>query len=289
MPTARVFARPPTSRRIVIDQAMMLRALAGAIVAGLVTGRGRLTGSLGPSGQAAAFATGVLAAAAGWGFAATLIVFFLAADRLTRWQAEEKLRRTIAIVPQSAERNATQVLANGGFFIAFSVYALHHGNPRWTFAALGALAAASADTWATEIGTMWGGEPRSVLNGRTLARGMSGGITMAGTLASVGGALLVATVGVLSIGWRDWRAIAVVAAAGVAGALFDSYVGAALQTKRWCDRCREWTERRVHPCGYRTKHRRGIAWLTNDLVNFACTGAGAVAAVVIARFVMPRP
>ncbi len=261
----------------------MMRGLVGALVAGLVTARGRATGSLSPKGQASAFLLGVLATAAGWGFAASLVTFYVAAEALTRWRAEEKARRTIAAVPQTAERNSTQVFANGAFFTAFALYALHHPNPRWRFAALGALAAASADTWATEVGTFLGNAPRSVVTWSVLAPGMSGGISGAGTLASVGGALLVAITGAFTADLRDWRAVAVLTLAGVLGALADSVAGATVQSKRWCDRCREWTERRVHPCGYRTKHRLGMVWLTNDLVNFICTASGAVAAIVLAR------
>lgn len=274
-------------RRPAIDQAMMVRALVAALAAGLITARGRVTGSLGPGGQAAAFAIGVVSAMASWAFAITLVAFFVAADALTRWRADDKKRLTMAAVPPATRRNATQVLANGTLFVLLALFASQHPNPRWTFAALGALAAASADTWATEIGTLWGGVPRSVRNGRPIAAGMSGGISTVGTLAAVGGAALVAAVGTWACGLRDWRAAAVIVAAGVAGAMADSFAGATVQARRWCDRCSAWTERRVHSCGYRTKHRRGIYWLTNDLVNFICTGAGAVAAIIIARLVFP--
>lgn len=277
----------PFLRRHAIDQDMMVRALVAALAAGLITARGRVTGSLGPRGQAAAFAIGVLSAMASWAFAITLVAFFVAADALTRWRADDKRRLTAAVVAQATQRDATQVLANGSVFVLVALYASRHANPRWTLAALGALAAASADTWATEIGTLWGGVPRSVLTGRPLPAGMSGGVSAVGTLAAVGGALLVATVGAWVAGLRDWRAVAVIAGAGVVGAMVDSLAGATVQAKRWCDRCDNWTERRVHSCGYRTHHRAGVYWLTNDLVNFICTGAGALAAVIIGRFVFP--
>ena len=67
---------------------------------------------------------------------------------------------------------------------------------------------------------------------------------------------------------------------GIVGSVGDSLIGATLQSKRFCDRCRRWTERRVHACGFRTRHARGFYWLSNDLVNVACTFLGAAAAVV---------
>ncbi|MEZ4523276.1 MAG: DUF92 domain-containing protein [Thermomicrobiales bacterium] len=50
-------------------------------------------------------------------------------------------------------------------------------------------AAATSDTWATELGIRSGQMPRYVLSGRPVAAGLSGGITPAGTLASVAGAI----------------------------------------------------------------------------------------------------
>ncbi len=265
----------------------MTRLLAGAFVAALFAARGRVTGSLDVTGQWAAFAVGTLAAAAGWGFAVTLVAYFLAADTLTRWRAAEKRLRTAGITPRIETRDGVQVLVNGGIFVLCAMLAAQHANSRWVLAAIGALAAASADTWATEVGTVWGGRPSSILSGRPLATGMSGGVTFAGSLGGIGGALLVAVVGAWSCGLRDWATIAVFTAAGTIGMLADSLVGAALQTKRYCDRCREWTERRVHPCGYRTKHAAGFYWMTNDLVNFIATLSGAASSVLLARWLLP--
>ena len=62
----------------------------------------------------------------------------------------------------------------------------------------------------------------------------------------------------------------------------DSLLGATLQSKRWCEQCKRWTERRVHTCQYRTRHARGVRWMTNDTVNLLATACGALAAVLAA-------
>ena len=79
------------------------------------------------------------------------------------------------------------------------------------------------------------------------------------------------------------RTLLIIGAAGTCGMLGDSLAGATLQARRYCDRCRQWTERRVHPCGYRTTHRRGFKWMTNDEVNVIGSLTGAAAAVVLMR------
>jgi uncharacterized membrane protein len=68
------------------------------------------------------------------------------------------------------------------------------------------------------------------------------------------------------------------AVGGVAGSLFDSLLGATVQAIYWCDGCQKETERRVHRCGVETRRLRGWPWLNNDLVNFAASAVGALAA-----------
>ncbi len=269
---------------LVIDfQESILRGLAGAVAAGVVTGTARTRGMLSPGGQGVAFVIGTAATAAGWAWAGLLIAFFVSSTALTIWRSDDKMRRTINTIPQVLERNALQVAANGGFFALFLAVSMRSPNPRWEIAALGALAAANADTWATEIGIMLGGTPRSIFTWKRVPLGMSGGVTVMGTLAGIAGATFIGLIASYLLPSLGSRTLLVVAAAGSVGMLSDSLAGATLQARRYCDRCRQWTERRVHPCGYRTTHRRGFKWMTNDEVNLIGSFGGAVAAVVLAR------
>lgn len=262
----------------------MVRVLLGALAAGVITGLARQRGMLSASGQWAAFFLGVFSAAAGWVWASLLVAFFVSATALTRWRGEEKLRRTARTVPRAAERTAYQVIANGGAFVLLALLFLRSGSERWALGALGALAAAAADTWSTEVGTLFGGAPRSIWMARVVPVGMSGGVTFVGTLAGLAGAACIAALGTALLLLPFARIAAIVTVAGFAGCIGDSLLGGAFQSKRYCDRCKEWTERRVHPCGYRTKHRAGFYWVTNDLVNLSATGVGAAAAMVIGRW-----
>lgn len=267
-----------------IEQALVIRALAGAAVAGAVTAGARKTRTLSESGQWAAFFSGVIATAAGWWWALTLIVFFVAAVALTRWRLADKLRLTEGTLPRATERSARQVLANGGVFVVLALAATYTGRERLAFAALGALAAASSDTWSTEIGTLFGGTPRLITTGRTVEPGMSGGVTAVGLAAAVAGALLVAVVGAFAISQHHAHLALAAALGGMGGGLMDSIVGATIQSKRFCDRCLRATERRVHTCGYRTRQTRGIRWMSNDAVNLCGTVTGAAIAMVAGSF-----
>jgi uncharacterized protein (TIGR00297 family) len=281
--------RPPGSREylcehpgpeVAIGEDLLVRVLAGAAVAGAVAAGARRSGALSSSGQWAAVVAGIIATAAGWWWAGTLIAFFVSSSALTRWHAREKARATAGTVPAEAGRTAAQVMANGGLFVLAAIGWRAGGAGRLAFAALGALAAASSDTWSTEIGTVFGGTPRLITTGREVEPGMSGGVSAAGFGAGIAGALFVAVLGAFAVPQHRARLAMAAAIGGFAGCLADSAIGATLQSKRFCDRCSRWTERRVHDCGSRTRHTRGIHWMSNDAVNLCGTLAGATVSVL---------
>lgn len=250
------------------------------IAGGIAMAAGR-AGSLAPSGRWGAVLVGTAATMAGWGWAALLVAWFVASSALTRLGHTQKLARTASVLAPSSARTAIQVGANGSLFAGLALIGTVTGDPRASVMALGALAAAAADTWATELGVMWGGPPRSLLGGGRLAPGMSGGVTAVGLLASVAGATAVGVGGALLIPTLPWESVAIaVITAGVVGGLADSALGASMQARRYCATCAKETERAVHDCGTRTTHARGLRWMTNDTVNLLATLVGALLAPV---------
>jgi uncharacterized protein (TIGR00297 family) len=176
---------------------------------------------------------------------------------------------------KTGTRDLGQALANGGVAAAAVLLFGVTGNPAYMGAVLGALAAANADTWATELGVLSRSAPRLITNFRHAAPGTSGAISLAGTLAALGGAAFVGVVGALGDA-SLWRLLPWVALAGLGGCLLDSLLGATVQAIHWCPACQKETERTVHRCGQTTVLRRGLTWLGNDTVNLLATLAGAV-------------
>lgn len=181
-----------------------------------------------PAGAVAALAVGAATVwGTGWRGLLLLLAFFISGSLLTRG---------------GGRRNARQVIANGG---AAALAALLGSWPGLA----GAVAAATADTWATEIGARSPTPPRLITTGTPVPPGANGGITLLGTAGAFLGA---AFIGGLTwvLGPRDLRLAAVVVVAGVLGMLIDSLLGATLQG----------------PDG---------RWLDNNAVNLAMTIAGA--------------
>lgn len=204
-----------------------------------------------------------------------LLSFFVSGSALSKIGERNKMERVGSIVEKGGERDVWQVLANGGVFAAAALGQVLFPLPVWNALGAGALAAAAADTWATEIGTLARTDPISIVSGKRVPAGTSGAVTAVGSAAGIAGALFIAAIATLA----NWPvAFAAVAVGGVAGALADSLLGGTLQARRWCDVCAKSTERVVHNCGMLTRPAGGLAGLDNDAVNAVCSAVGALVA-----------
>jgi uncharacterized membrane protein len=142
----------------------------------------------------------------------------------------------------------------------------------------GAMAAVNADTWSTELGVLSLIPPRMITTGQKVERGTSGGITFAGIIAALGGALLIGIGAVIFTGGQVWLPrLAIIILGGLLGSMFDSALGATVQAIYWCPTCNKETEGHpMHTCGSPTNPVRGWFWFSNDMVNFACSIMGAI-------------
>lgn len=251
----------------------------GAIAAAAIALAAYRTRSLDVGGALAAFAVGTVTyGELGTPGAAIVLAFFTTSVALSRVGRARK-RSLLVDVAKTGARDAAQVLANGGIATLCAVLA-HALAPRYALAFAGAYAAATADTWGTEIGALARRAPRSILTFKPVATGLSGGVTWPGTVAEFMGAVAIALVA-STTGAFGPRAALAIALGGMAGALADSVLGASVQALRWCPQCRRATEREPHACGANTAPLRGLAWFGNDAVNTTATLVGATVAFAL--------
>lgn len=292
-------APDPRNLAPLLTNPLLERTLWGGTAAAAIALAAYRWRALSSDGAWAAVGIGTACAAGGWSWAGGLIAFFVTGSLWSRIGETRKHALTANVVAKGGPRDAVQVAANGGVFALCALaylFAVHAAGPlpppplhsaklwaasAWRAAGAGALAAATSDTWATEIGTLWGGQPRSILTGRLVPRGTSGGVTPTGTVGGIlGSGCLACLFGVL--GW-GWLSVAAAAGGGIGGMAVDSLLGATVQQRRWCDRCNVQTERDAHGCGALTRVAGGLSWLDNDGVNTLATLAGACIALALFR------
>lgn len=97
-------------------------------------------------------------------------------------------------------------------------------------AGLAALAEAAADTVSSEFGQVYGGRPRLITTFAVVEPGTDGAMSLAGTLAGILAAGIVAGVGTLALR-GDQTMFLAACAGGVFGFLLDSLIGATLELK----------------------------------------------------------
>jgi uncharacterized protein (TIGR00297 family) len=186
------------------------------------------------SGMVAAAITGGIIFSFGGISASVLLMFFFLSGsllgRLNSAKAKQKGER----------RNWKQVLCNGAIpALSVIIIALRHDlREEITLLFLGALATATADTWATEIGTRFGKNTYNIFTFAKIQKGLSGGVSMAGIAASIVGAFSIAALSLIPFSETDSlcglvlvKVIPVVTIAGFIGALLDSIIGALIQAK----------------------------------------------------------
>lgn len=241
--------------------------------------------SLNKSGAIAATLVGtIIFGLGGLPWAILLMIFFITSSGLSRLFKSRK-RGLDEKFSKGHERDAGQVFGNGGlatFFAALHAFYPESILPWIGFAA--SLAAVNADTWATELGVLNPTPPRMITNPRRrVEKGTSGGISLFGTLASLLGAAVIALPAVFlsPLGYLAPEIFFLIALAGLAGSLFDSFLGATVQAMYYCPTDQKETEKHpMHTCGTQTVHIRGWKWLDNDWVNFACGAFGVLTALI---------
>ena len=197
----------------------------------------------------------LLFAGAGPAAFATLAALFLATWVSTRLGYRRKL--ALGLAERREGRNLWQVLGNLAVAALASVVFGATGNRTWLVSVVAALAEAATDTVASEIGQYRGRHSRLITTWERVRAGPDGGITIAGTISGMAAGLMIvaaAAAGGMILPVQLWIPLA----AGFAGMLLDSLLGA-------------------------TAQRQG--WISNQAVNFLSTLGAAALAYTIATLV----
>jgi uncharacterized protein (TIGR00297 family) len=179
-----------------------------------------------------------------------LALFVIGGSLLTRLGYRSK-RRTGTAQEHGGRRGARNALANCTVAVLCAVFAATTGSEIFVAPFVASLGAAFADTSESEIGQLFSRTPRLVTTLRKVPPGTDGAISLPGTLAGVGAAILTAFLA-LALGMLETPVSALlVATAAFLGTVADSLIGALL-------------------------HRAG-----NELTNVVCTLVAALIALLL--------
>jgi len=181
-----------------------------------------------------------------------ILSFFVIGGIFTKYKYEYK--RAIGIAQEGGgARGYHNVFGNGLVALVCAVAFGITGNSLLVIAYIGAVATATGDTLASEIGQTHKKLPRLITDLKSVPHGTDGGITTLGEYSALAGAAAIASIAVL-FGVGALNTVVPVILGGFFGANIDSVLGAVLEQRHY---------------------------LTNSSVNFLATAAGAIAAVII--------
>ena len=233
---------------------------------------------------AATLVGGSIVGGAGWWCGCLLVVFFATSTLLTQYRTSSA---TFVRQQRGDARDAMQVLANGGVPALLGLIAGITGGDALLVGAVVAIAVATADTWATEVGRLTRATPRSISTGKRVPVGTSGAISVPGTLATIVGSGLIAMAGAVgfAIGWIEGdrsptAMLTLIAIAGIVGSLLDSLIGATIQESFFCPTCNTTTESAEHAADHGAIRVGGLPGFNNDAVNISSIVVTALVATV---------
>ncbi len=218
-----------------------------------------------------------------------LLMLFLISGSVLSRIGKRKKASYMTVNEKTGIRAWPNVIANGLWPMLASL--LHYFSPwnsaglYWTLFYIGALSSMMADTTATEIGMLSSSQPRLIYNPRkTVEVGVSGGVTLLGTVTSTLAALSFALVGYLLV--RETiliRYLFSIVLAGFFGNMVDSILGALIQAKYICRSCGKIVESPIH-CRVKSEKIHGIEWINNHTINFFSSFVGGLLAIVFYVF-----
>ena len=195
-----------------------------------------------------------------------MFIMFASSSLLTKFKQQYKSNVTDKVLKKHGPRDAIQAICNLGVgFICFVFY-LFTKDSSFILALLCSVAASNADSWASEIGVLSNQKPRLITTLKPCEPGISGGITLLGTIAGIVGSVFIALISiglVHSLTIDKISLFIIVSIAGIVGFMIDSILGATIQVIYKSEN------------GFETENNelgkiksRGVLGINNDAVNF---------------------
>ena len=207
---------------------------------------------------------GIIFGLGGTAYVLPILLFYITSSLLSKIGKDRK-KGIEDSYQKTSTRDFYQVSANGGI-ATFIVLLKYFTDIDLLYSAyIVSLAAATADTWGTELGIYSKKQPLLVSTFKSVAPGTSGGISVIGSVASLSGSILIVSSGLVFVTYNS-AALFLMVFFGYLGSVIDSVMGATIQCQYRCRICKKMTESKIH-CNEFTEWEKGILFIDNDIVN----------------------
>ncbi|MBQ2727571.1 MAG: DUF92 domain-containing protein [Clostridia bacterium] len=176
-------------------------------------------------------------------------------------------------------RGFLQILINGGLGSLFMVLYGVTGDMDLYIVSLIAISGCFIDSVSSDVGVLSRAKPYDFIRRCHVEKGLSGGVTLLGTSASLAAAALTAVYITWSAGLGGIYILLITAIVFLQTAV-DSVLGSVLQVKFICPECGAVTEKKVH-CTADTGYYSGVRWIDNNAVNLISSVLVTAAAAVV--------
>lgn len=223
------------------------------------------------SGTVTAFILGVVVVL-GFGTGGLLVyIFFIAvAGVFSFLNHDNKIaKEAMTIQEKTGSRDWMQVLANGGLGLVLAMLYIIKPNNILILMFGASIAEAVSDTVAGEVGILLRGRTVSIITGQPQKPGLSGGVSVEGTLAGFVSSIVTAFLWYSCFFYPKFSSLTffmVASISGFIGCLIDSVIGATIQAHYYDEKNDKITEK-SHINGKALPLIKGLRFLDNDKVN----------------------
>ncbi|MEQ8578482.1 MAG: DUF92 domain-containing protein [Balneola sp.] len=215
-------------------------------------------------GALAAAIFGVISYGIGsWEVAIIVLFFFVSASLLSKDIAATEDSFSVKF-----RRDGRQVWANGFWLCLWILIWFISENSLFLAASVASIAAATADTWATELGSNPKNKTYLITNLNEVTSGTDGGISYKGSLGALFGAATISAICWLLIGEISLVICIVIGFTGFLGCFVDSFLGVKLQGSSY-------------KIPFLSNNENGKITVSNNIVNWLSTGAASVLVLLI--------
>lgn len=201
---------------------------------------------------------------------ALMMLFFISSSILSK-VGKQKKGKLESIHEKGDARDYMQVLANGGVALFFLVLFKITKDIKFFTASAVSFAASNSDTWASEIGVLSKGKTISILTGRKIEKGVSGGISLLGTISAFMGSAVIAIAyliyHILILGYNNSiKVFIIITILGFLGSIVDSILGVTVQGQ-YIDKSDGHITEKKYSDTSKNQLLKGYSLINNDIVN----------------------